>query len=153
MSFFFKKTNLCYRKKTSHWVHSFIKRNTEYKKIIHKNRNTSLIKIKDNQSIFTQVTKWLANMGFSLTFWWVIVDCCVILNLMPLLVTHPFLEFFNPTTLQHLSIFLIASKYFYLYKTLFWLYDEDYQRVAVLSTRLDKQAVLNEAPFLKRQKL
>ena len=107
-------------------------------------------------------------MGFSLTFWWVIVDCCVILNLMlgkahnenvqqnpcivcrwvstlhlltaplPLLVTHPFLEFFNPTTLQHFSISLIASKYFNLYKTLFWPYDEDYQRVAVVSTRQDK---------------
>ena len=76
------KTNLCYRKKTSHWVHSFIKRNTEYKKRIHKSRNTSFKEIKDNQSIFTQVTKWLANMGFSLPFWWVIVDCCVILNLM-----------------------------------------------------------------------
>ena len=52
----------------------------------------------------------------------------------PLLVPYPFLEFFNPpATLQHLSLSLIVSKYFNLYKTLLWTYDEDCQGVVVLS--------------------
>ena len=61
MSFFFlKKTNLHHTKKTSHWIHSFINRDTKYKKGINKNWNTfkeikQLVKfiqaIKDNKMI------------------------------------------------------------------------------------------------------
>ena len=50
---------------------------------------------------------------------------------------HPFLEFFKPHSpqLYSISVSLIVSKYFNLYKTLLWPYYECYHRMVVLSIR------------------